>query len=219
MSVVLEVSVSAEAFQLGRVLAAPESVRIELERVVPLGDASPLYLWASGSQRSQFARSVRSRPAVDEFAALDRQDERTLYRLDWTCEAAGMIAAIKESEAAVVRARSESDWTFQLRFPDEDRLSQFHERCSEADVPIRIERINRSTGEPDLDHRHGLSSAQREALVVALERGYFATPSEVSLQELAAEFDISHQALSSRIRRGLEVVLSDTLQTPVTEEH
>jgi predicted DNA binding protein len=60
-------------------------------------------------------------------------------------------------------------------------------------------------------HRFGLTPDQREALVLALNRGYFATPSEVTLDELADELDISRQALSTRIRRGNESILREVL--------
>ncbi|WP_255681438.1 helix-turn-helix domain-containing protein [Natrinema sp. SYSU A 869] len=52
---------------------------------------------------------------------------------------------------------------------------------------------------------------QREALLLALERGYFDTPRKVTLTELAEEFDISSQALSDRIRRGVKEVLVKSL--------
>lgn len=218
MSVVLEVSVAAEAFQLGEVLAAPDAMRIELERVVPVGTDSPLYLWATGPERERFERDVRADDRVDAFSGLDRQEDRTLYRLEWNCEAPAIVDAIRRTEAVVVRARMDDQWLFRLRFPDDERLSRFHDQCVAGEVPVCIERIDRSSDYPDADQSHRLSDAQREALLVALERGYFATPSEVSLQELAVEFDISHQALSSRIRRGLEVLLSDTLLGPCSEE-
>ncbi|WP_157533205.1 helix-turn-helix domain-containing protein, partial [Haloferax profundi] len=41
--------------------------------------------------------------------------------------------------------------------------------------------------------------------------GYFETPSEVSLDELADELDITRQALSNRIRLGNEKVLYGAL--------
>jgi predicted DNA binding protein len=81
----------------------------------------------------------------------------------------------------------------------------------ENEVIVHINRIYTFTEETDRRRQFGLSSEQREALVLALRRGYFTSPSEVSLDELADELDITKQAVSDRIRRGNEKVLKTTL--------
>jgi predicted DNA binding protein len=53
--------------------------------------------------------------------------------------------------------------------------------------------------------------------VLALRHGYFDTPRETTLEELAVELDISRQALSERIRRGNERLLRQSLPTPGPE--
>ena len=53
----------------------------------------------------------------------------------------------------------------------------------------------------------GLTNEQREAIVLALKRGYFKIPREVQMQALADELDITQQAFSERLWRGLEKVL------------
>lgn len=217
MSVVLEVTLPSDAFRLGSVLSTPTDVSVELARVVPVGEATPLYLWAAGPDRTAFERHVREDHRVEAFVDLDRAPDRTLYRMEWTGTTGGVVDAVRRSEAVVLDARLEADWLFRLRFPDDDRLSTFHHRCLENDLSLCVERVDRTDDERASESPYGLSAAQREALVAALERGYFATPSEVDLQELAEEFDVSHQALSSRIRRGLEAVLSDVLRSTVDD--
>jgi predicted DNA binding protein len=73
------------------------------------------------------------------------------------------------------------------------------------------------TEEIEHGYRFGLSQEQREALVLALRRGYFETPSEVGLDELAEELDITRQALSNRIRRGNRNVLRKVLLTSAND--
>lgn len=217
-SVVLEVGVPADEFELGSVLSAPASVRVELERVVSLGGADALSFWASGRRRERFADDVRDDPHVATLREQADCEDRTLYRLEWTERPEEFVGAVRATGGSVVRARLDGDWLFRLRFPDHDRLSTFYERCVERDVPLRVERIDPDHEAVDPPDRFGLSTAQQEALVLALERGYFATPSEVSLSELAEEFDISHQALSSRIRRGLARILPEVLFSEGHEE-
>jgi predicted DNA binding protein len=59
-----------------------------------------------------------------------------------------------------------------------------------------------------------LTDTQREALVLAYERGYFGSPRETSLEEVAAELDITQQSLSSRLRRGHRRLIAATLVDP-----
>jgi predicted DNA binding protein len=59
--------------------------------------------------------------------------------------------------------------------------------------------------------RYGLTDQQYDALTAACEAGYFAVPRETDLDELSDDLGISHQALSERIRRGTEALVTETL--------
>lgn len=47
-----------------------------------------------------------------------------------------------------------------------------------------------------------LSECQREAMRRAYETGYYEVPREASLERDAEDLQVSHQALSERLRRG-----------------
>lgn len=57
----------------------------------------------------------------------------------------------------------------------------------------------------------GLSHQQRDALILALERGYFDVPRGVTLTEIGDELGITQQATSERIRRAAQKVLRSVL--------
>lgn len=65
----------------------------------------------------------------------------------------------------------------------------------------------------DLDQRTraALTRPRYEALRAAYDRGYFEVPREIDLQELAAELDISHQALGERLRRAKADLVEQTI--------
>jgi predicted DNA binding protein len=81
----------------------------------------------------------------------------------------------------------------------------------EQDIPITIERSYTLTERSDVAQQFDLSNEQREALVLALQRGYYDTPSEVTLSDIADDLGISQQALSNRIRRGTKQVFEKIL--------
>ena len=211
MSVVLEFSIDADAFQLGRVLSPLPETHVTLERVVPTNPAVMPYLWATGGDLGAFEESVRARSAVECFQAVDRLDGTGLYRIEWVDSPSDLITAIAETDATVLEAEGDGTWVFRLRFPDHDALSAFHTRAVENGIPLHVEQTYTMTEAPERGRRVGLTPEQREALVLALRRGYFASPREVSLDVLAEDLGISRQAVSQRIRRGNEQVLRSAL--------
>lgn len=211
VSVYLEFTVEGEAFQLGTVLSPPPEMHIELERIVPTGEMVTPFLWASGEEFEAFEQQVSGHPAVREFRAYDKIGESALYRIVWKKQPRDLLQGIAGSGAIVLEARRNGTWTFRLRFPDHDTLTAFHNTIIEQGIPIHIEQTYTLTGSSDHVNRFGLTPDQREALVLALQRGYFATPREASLDDIAEELDITRQAVSNRIRLGTEKVLRTCL--------
>lgn len=64
-----------------------------------------------------------------------------------------------------------------------------------------------------LDSCRQLTETERKTLVTAAEAGYFETPREVSLDDLAAEFDISKTAASMNLRRAERKVVGSTVES------
>lgn len=211
MSVVLEFTIGDEDFSFGRILERPPGMHLELERVVPTGEMTMPFVWATGEDHEAFEEGVRSNPAVAELLALDRVDDRVLYRIEWADQPTDLLEEIAETDGVVLEAEGDDQWAFRLRFLDHEGLSAFHNFVLEHGLPIHIERTYTLSEKAEHGHQFGLTQAQREALVLATERGYFDVPSEVTLDELAEELDITRQALSERIRRGNGAILREVL--------
>jgi predicted DNA binding protein len=56
-----------------------------------------------------------------------------------------------------------------------------------------------------------LTDAQREALLAALEHGYYDQPRRISLEELGELLEISPQAVGGRLRRGTANLIQTNL--------
>lgn len=211
MSVILEFTIDDEEFSFGRILARPPEMHLELERVVPTGGMVMPFVWATGGDHGAFEEQVRANPVVAELLALDRIDDSVLYRIEWAEQPTDLLEGIAETDGVVLEAAGNEKWAFRLRFLDHEGLSAFHNFVLEHNLPIHIDRTYTLTETSGHDRQFGLTQAQREALVLATERGYFDVPSEVTLDELAEELDITRQALSERIRRGNGEVLRQVL--------
>lgn len=218
MSVVLEFAIDADQFQLGDSLSGFQDTTFELERIVPTGNHVIPFIWLTteadlDTVLDAFETTLVDRPIITDVRALDRIENGALYRVTWRVPEKDIIDGLVQTDATVLEARSQSGarWEFRVRFPDHDNLAQFQHILTENDVMVHVTRIYTFSGDTDRRRQFELSSEQREALVLALRQGYFASPSEVGLDELADELAISKQAISDRIRRGNEKVLETTV--------
>lgn len=214
MSVIAEFAVPAEEFALGRLLELGPDVRVRLESVVPIGETTIPYVRVQAPDVAEVEEVLESSPVLDGVRNVDAGGEDALFRVEWSGELDGLVAALARSDAVVLDGFGRGGrWSFQVRFPDDSQLSTFYRSLVEANIPIELERIHDPVEGPG---QFGLTPEQREALRAAFEEGYFAVPREATLVDLARRLDISDAAVSQRIRRGLVSLLSATVlrETP-----
>jgi predicted DNA binding protein len=58
---------------------------------------------------------------------------------------------------------------------------------------------------------YGLTTAQHEALVVAVKNGYFDVPATSTLDALSETLEITPQAVSERLNRGTKTLVEAAL--------
>ncbi|APX96207.1 helix-turn-helix domain-containing protein [Natronorubrum daqingense] len=87
--------------------------------------------------------------------------------------------------------------------PSNDVLTSLVEELRETGATVQLRRISHAGGgnaesslEIDVD---GVTDKQREAVCVAVEAGYFETPREANLDELADRLGVSPSAVSQRL--------------------
>ena len=216
MSVLLEFTIRSGQFKLGHVLSGAGDLHFELERIVPTGGYVMPFVWVTTAGDPEevlraFEERVRESDLVLELLALDRLEDGGLYRIEWEEQTEGLIQGLARTQATVLEAHGNGAWTFRVRFTDHDQLTDSHNYLTDHDITVHIDRTYTFTERGARRRDFGLTNEQREALVLALRRGYFATPSEISLDELAEELDISKQAVSDWIRRANEKMLRPLL--------
>jgi len=211
MAVILEFTIDQEDFELGRLLAGQEGAYVELERIVPAGDSLMPFFWVKGGNTHTLKRDVAKSDLITNFVIVDQIEDNLLYRVDWLGEYENLVEAIDVNEGTILEARRDGRWFFQLRFVDHQNLADFYNFCSANDLDIHVDRVYTLTEESLQGRVFDLTNEQREALVLAVERGYFATPREASMDALADELNITQQAFSDRLRRGNEKVLQNVL--------
>lgn len=215
MVTLVDATVPTEQFALSDTFDAVPDAEFQSVRVVANEDRSPMpFLWASAPDLDRLHDAINRDSTARDVQRLARRDDRDLYHIEWETPIRLVIAAIVEEQGTLLGTRgSSSCWEFQVLFTDHDAVSATYDCCREYGVDLSIRRVNGMDGVTDsIDNgRVDLSDKQYEALTAAFETGYYGIPRQMTLGELADSLGVSHQALSERIRRGHQTLISRTL--------
>lgn len=211
MATIVRGSVPASEFALDTTLERLPEASFETERIVKSGDDAVMpLLWIRRTDPESVEEALEADPTVREVTVLADFEDELLYRMKWIDHVRLLLQMITNSEATVLDAYGRGDrWDLRVLYPARDEFSKTHDFCNDHGLTFDVRSIRELEGEPA--GRFGLTEEQYRALVEAVERGYYEVPRAVTLQEVAAEFDISHQAFSERLRRGIEALVEDTL--------
>ncbi|MFW5922593.1 MAG: helix-turn-helix domain-containing protein [Halodesulfurarchaeum sp.] len=213
MTVIVDLAISSQQFELGRILEMEDDTSVVLDTMVPLGERTVPFFRVHGGA-SGFEASVSQHSAVTDIHVVSTHDGEVLYALDWDISNDSFFEGLVEEQVNLLDARGLAEsWTFELRFQDHDSLSIFQEHCVEHDVPIDVRRLYNPT-KPEVGPWYGLTPPQRTALTRAVEDGYYSIPRHISTKELATQFEISDQAMTERLRRAIRNLVAATLLVP-----
>lgn len=204
-------TIPLRAFPLGSAFETCPDAEVQLERVVPAGEDVVPYVWIRGAEIDDVEAAFDDHPALESVELVDAVEGEYLLRVEWAPDREGVLRALAETDVPLVEAVGTAEgWTLEVRGEERSDLAAFRRRCQELDVPLTLTEL-RALTPAESAVEAALTETQLETLALALERGYFETPREVTLTELGAELDVSEQAVASRLRRGLSNVLGCTL--------
>lgn len=214
MAVFAEFHVPTEVFVLGRSLPDLPDTVVEIERVVASGALLTPYFWVTTDDPAAFEEVVTEDPSIEDLHRVDDFEGRTLYRATWTANVEPLRFAYSEIGAAVTEATGSGDtWELRIRFEDQSELSKFRAFCEDEGVEYDLRR-RYEAARVGKGAEYGLTTKQNEAATTAWEMGYFDSPRDATLGDVAAELDVSTQAVSDRLRRAQRNLLAETLTVP-----
>ena len=213
MATVMEFTSPADEFPLGTIFENLPEVTVELERLIPHETLIIPYFWVRGADAEDIEAAFEAHAGVVDIELIDNVDSEYLMRVEWTQQYFGILSALAEANIAILSGvGTKNGWDFEVRGVSREAISTFRTTCQEHDIPIEITAVHALL--PIQGDGYELTDTQREALVVAYERGYFNSPREASLKDIAEELGITQQSLSSRLRRGHRRLIAGTLISP-----
>ena len=205
------ITVPADEFPLGTVFAQLPDVTVELERLIPAREVVIPYFWVRGIEVADIEAAFTEHPGVQGIQLVDSVEDEYLLRIEWSLEYDDVLSVLTESDIPLIKATgTNQQWTFDIRGDSRSDIANFHARCREVGIPVTLTKLHALTP-VETGTEQALTDKQQEALVLALERGYFESPREVTMEEIGAELGISQQAVASRLRHGIKHILEGTL--------
>lgn len=149
--------------------------------------------------------------ATQTTQVLEHTDETLVLYSYWertpTCSSVPHIARTHLGDGVLFDTRhKQREYTWRIIHSDEgdvraffDKLDEDVGECAEMEI-IRL--TDSSTPSDTSIHSSGLPSEQQEALQAAVEHGYYETPRQIDVGELAEQLDVPRSTLTYRLRRA-----------------
>lgn len=191
------------------------STRVSWEQTGTTEDGRRLLsFWAESDDFGGFEAAMADDPTVTAPRALTALGDRRLYQVEHTTVGAeySLYPTLIEVGGIVRRCvGTHEGWSCQVTFLDNGALSEFYDWCSDHDIEFDLHRKYDLHDENEQASSYGLTAKQRETLAYAVEAGYFQVPRGSNLDAIAADIGISHQAVSERIRRAIDLLVRHTV--------
>ncbi|WP_247002451.1 helix-turn-helix domain-containing protein [Halosolutus gelatinilyticus] len=208
MSTLAEFRLPAADTTLSELFARAPEATVELESAV---SRTRPCLWISGVNRTATAAAFEADPSIEAHDLLVERDDRFLYDVTFADGTVTLCDQLLVDGGSLLEAwAADGWWQVEVRYPDRDTLCTVHDGLVDRGVTVDLRRVSDVSKRAGTESR--LTPEQQEALEAALENGYFEIPRDISMEELAAELGISHQALSERLRRAYETLVDEELQ-------
>ncbi|WP_458187361.1 bacterio-opsin activator domain-containing protein [Haladaptatus sp. NG-WS-4] len=210
---VVEVEIPSDEFALSRALSTLGGLAFEIERVVAHGDDHVMpFVWVTcdGGSREDIESALADDPTVEDVELLTEMEDEWLYRMEWVDQIDTLIQILINEEGTILAAMGDGhSWNFRIVFPERESLSRTYEYCESEGMTLDVLNIYRL--EEGRRGRFGLTEDQQDMLTLAFEHGYYDVPREATAGDLADQLEISHQAVSERLRRGHESLVENAL--------
>lgn len=210
MSTIVEAGLPADQFALDQTLSAVPNATFEVVRLVATGSSEVIpFVWGSGADFDELTDQLEADPSTEEVDRLAELREECLFQMKWRAHIGVVLELVVEENGSIMDARGQDEhWEFRILFPEHDSVSTTKRLCEDYGVDFDFRRVC-PLSESTRRGQYGLTDQQYETISKAFESGYYDIPREAHLTDLTD--DVSHQALSERLRRGHRTLIRNTL--------
>lgn len=211
MAIEASFTIEQADFPLSAVFENLPEATIELDRVVPTSNAVIPYFWIYADDTANLTTDLSEDIGVDQVKIIDEVEDQIFVRIDWNLDHESVLTAIVNTDVTLLSGIGNNEqWTFEVRASAQEEISEFQTYCHDRDIPLQLTQLH-ALASLDSDREFDLTEGQQQALVLAYSRGYFDSPRDATQEDLADELEITRQAVSSRLQRGIRRLVASTL--------
>ena len=206
-------TVEESDFPLTAVFNQLSSVTIELDRVVPTTTAAIPYFWIYTDDTTKLTTDLVHDAGINHVKIIDQVEEAMFVRIDWNLDHESVLTAIINTDVTLLSGKGRGgQWKFNVRAEDRSELSTFQTYCRNHDLSVELTQLH-SVSPLDDRQEYNLTADQRTALELAYDRGYFESPRRATQEDIGDDLDITRQAVSALLQRGIRQLVASTLAT------
>lgn len=169
--------------------------------------------WVEGGDYEEVDAAIADDPTVANPTVLTEVGGRRLYRFDLVGEGAEtsiMPVLVEVGGVHQSLTATGEGWHNRSQFPDRGAFERVYRFCGDHGIDFTFDRIYERS-ELFGPETPGLTEAQLETLIEAVDSGYLDIPRGSSLEELGRRLGVSESAASERFRRGVKKLIQNTV--------
>jgi predicted DNA binding protein len=219
MTSIIEIAVPAEQLALSDTLDAVPETRVDVMRTVTTGPNSVMPVLAFEGNDEDIGPALREDKTVERVSPLATLEKESVYRVQWASHIEDRLREMFWDHGTVLRTQAfDGKWCFRVLFAERESMEDWYHHCRDCGLTVDIESIYDPTVAVR-PRQYGLSQKQYTTLETALQHGFYDIPRKVTLEELADEFDVTHQALSERLSRAHRVMITNVVSADFPLAH
>jgi len=191
------------AIWIGEISRAFPSTMFRVLSAVPSGDAGFGLLEIESAEMPDVLDALEDRSGISSLELMQQTDDTVIVQFE-TSEPL-LLLSIQESGAPIELPVTIRDGEAVIELTaSRDRLSEFGRQLDAFGMSYTLNRVYDATESPNL-----LTDGQQELLVTAVEMGYYDTPRESTLTDVAKAADLAKSTASVTLHRAEERVVKE----------
>ncbi|WP_251330449.1 helix-turn-helix domain-containing protein [Haloplanus pelagicus] len=191
------------AVWIGELSRAFPGTTFRVLSAVPSGDAGFGLLEIESEEMPAVLDGLEDRPGVGSLELMQRSGDTAIVQFETTEPL--LLLSIQQSGAPIELPLTIRDGQAIIELTaSRDRLSEFGRQLETFGMSYTLNRVYDASDPPDL-----LTPQQRTLLVTAVEMGYYDTPRESTLTDVAEEVDLAKSTASVTLHRAEERVVKE----------
>jgi len=192
-----------EAIWIGEISRDFPATTFRVLSAVPSGDAGFGLLEIESESMPAVLDAIEDRSGISSVELMQRSESTAIVQFETTEPL--LLLSIQQSGAPIELPLTIRDGKAVIELTaSRNRLSEFGRQLETFGMSYTLNRVYDATDTPDL-----LTDQQRRLLVTAVEMGYYDTPRECTLTELAEEADLAKSTTSVTLHRAEETVVKE----------